>query len=265
MPRARASGSPARVRAAPARRVRRACGVHRDLRPVQMGERAVHHVQHGTPGAVVEHRVGIDRGDRLGAFRQSFRRSRCRAARVDPAVEGAHEHRRHQSGDIVAESEERHPDSLGRRAASAATRRDGWARVNGSMVSYPADRGFDDSYLGVPPWDIGRPQREVEALDRCGPVRGAGTRCRVWHGRERARDGPAGRGGVGHRRLAAGDRQGDRQGTRARLGARRVPGGGRVRARGARAHRSTRRSTAACSTCSTTTNGRCTRRAWPAW
>ena len=34
------------------------------------------------------------------------------------------------------------------------------------MVSYPADRGFDDSYLGVPPWDIGRPQREVVALDR---------------------------------------------------------------------------------------------------
>jgi SAM-dependent methyltransferase len=25
-------------------------------------------------------------------------------------------------------------------------------------------RGFDDAYIGVPPWDIGRPQREVLAL-----------------------------------------------------------------------------------------------------
>jgi cyclopropane fatty-acyl-phospholipid synthase-like methyltransferase len=40
------------------------------------------------------------------------------------------------------------------------------------MVSYPADRGFDDSYLGVPPWDIGRPQREVEALIAAGRFEG---------------------------------------------------------------------------------------------
>jgi SAM-dependent methyltransferase len=31
--------------------------------------------------------------------------------------------------------------------------------------AYPSGRGFDDAYIGVPPWDIGRPQREVIALD----------------------------------------------------------------------------------------------------
>ncbi len=32
------------------------------------------------------------------------------------------------------------------------------------MSSQTFDRGFDASYVGVPPWDIGRPQREVVAL-----------------------------------------------------------------------------------------------------
>jgi SAM-dependent methyltransferase len=32
------------------------------------------------------------------------------------------------------------------------------------MSSQPADRAFDDAYIGVPPWDIGRPQREVLEL-----------------------------------------------------------------------------------------------------
>jgi hypothetical protein len=32
------------------------------------------------------------------------------------------------------------------------------------MAARPSDRGFDDAYIGVPPWDIGRPQREVLAL-----------------------------------------------------------------------------------------------------
>lgn len=32
-------------------------------------------------------------------------------------------------------------------------------------------RGFDDSYIGVPPWDIGRPQREVLALAEAGAFR----------------------------------------------------------------------------------------------
>jgi SAM-dependent methyltransferase len=30
--------------------------------------------------------------------------------------------------------------------------------------SYPVGRWFDDAYIGVPPWDIGRPQRAVIAL-----------------------------------------------------------------------------------------------------
>ena len=30
--------------------------------------------------------------------------------------------------------------------------------------AYPSGRAFDDAYIGVPPWDIGRPQREVIAL-----------------------------------------------------------------------------------------------------
>ena len=49
------------------------------------------------------------------------------------------------------------------------------------------------------------------------------------------------------------------------LARRRVPGGGRVRAGRARPDVRRRRWTAACSTCSTITSGRCTRRAWPAW
>ncbi len=32
------------------------------------------------------------------------------------------------------------------------------------MVAGPFDRGFNDAYLGVPPWDIGRAQREVVDL-----------------------------------------------------------------------------------------------------
>ena len=35
----------------------------------------------------------------------------------------------------------------------------------------PAGRGFDDAYIGVPPWDIGRPQREVLALAAVGAFR----------------------------------------------------------------------------------------------
>jgi SAM-dependent methyltransferase len=46
------------------------------------------------------------------------------------------------------------------------------------MVTIPGGRGFDDAYLGVPPWDIGRPQREVVALIEAGgftaPVLDAG-------------------------------------------------------------------------------------------
>jgi cyclopropane fatty-acyl-phospholipid synthase-like methyltransferase len=34
------------------------------------------------------------------------------------------------------------------------------------------DRGFDVSYVGVPPWDIGRPQREVIALMDAGAFSG---------------------------------------------------------------------------------------------
>lgn len=32
------------------------------------------------------------------------------------------------------------------------------------MAARPSARGFDDAYIGVPPWDIGRPQGEVLAL-----------------------------------------------------------------------------------------------------
>ncbi len=39
------------------------------------------------------------------------------------------------------------------------------------MAARPSDRGFDDAYIGVPPWDIGRPQREVLALARAGAFR----------------------------------------------------------------------------------------------
>jgi SAM-dependent methyltransferase len=46
------------------------------------------------------------------------------------------------------------------------------------MVTIPGGRGFDEAYLGVPPWDIGRPQREVVALIEAGrftaPVLDAG-------------------------------------------------------------------------------------------
>jgi SAM-dependent methyltransferase len=36
---------------------------------------------------------------------------------------------------------------------------------------YPSGGGFDDAYIGVPPWDIGRPQREVVALAEAGSFR----------------------------------------------------------------------------------------------
>jgi SAM-dependent methyltransferase len=45
------------------------------------------------------------------------------------------------------------------------------ARVVGSMASLPSSRGFDDAYVGVPPWDIGRPQRAVVALAEAGAFR----------------------------------------------------------------------------------------------
>jgi SAM-dependent methyltransferase len=38
--------------------------------------------------------------------------------------------------------------------------------------SQPFDRGFDGSYEGVPPWDIGRAQREVVALLEAGAFAG---------------------------------------------------------------------------------------------
>ncbi|MET0801795.1 MAG: class I SAM-dependent methyltransferase [Actinomycetota bacterium] len=39
------------------------------------------------------------------------------------------------------------------------------------MASLPSSRGFDDAYVGVPPWDIGRPQRAVLALAGAGVFR----------------------------------------------------------------------------------------------
>jgi SAM-dependent methyltransferase len=36
------------------------------------------------------------------------------------------------------------------------------------MLSQPYDHGFDDAYIGVPPWDIGRPQRDVVAMADAG-------------------------------------------------------------------------------------------------
>jgi SAM-dependent methyltransferase len=36
---------------------------------------------------------------------------------------------------------------------------------------YPSGGGFDDAYIGVPPWDIGRPQQEVVALAERGAFR----------------------------------------------------------------------------------------------
>lgn len=36
---------------------------------------------------------------------------------------------------------------------------------------YPSGGGFDDAYIGVPPWDIGRPQREVVTLAQAGSFR----------------------------------------------------------------------------------------------
>lgn len=40
------------------------------------------------------------------------------------------------------------------------------------MGSQPFDRGFDASYQGVPPWDIGRAQREVVSLMDAGAFSG---------------------------------------------------------------------------------------------
>jgi SAM-dependent methyltransferase len=40
------------------------------------------------------------------------------------------------------------------------------------MGQRPDDRGFDRSYLGVPPWDIGRAQPEVVRLAEAGGFRG---------------------------------------------------------------------------------------------
>jgi len=41
------------------------------------------------------------------------------------------------------------------------------------VATYPSDHGFDDSYLGVPPWDIGRPQPAIVGLAEDGEIRGA--------------------------------------------------------------------------------------------
>jgi SAM-dependent methyltransferase len=38
-------------------------------------------------------------------------------------------------------------------------------------MATPSEPRFDDSYIGVPPWDIGRPQREVLALADAGAFR----------------------------------------------------------------------------------------------
>jgi cyclopropane fatty-acyl-phospholipid synthase-like methyltransferase len=38
-------------------------------------------------------------------------------------------------------------------------------------------RGFDSAYLGVPPWDIGRPQREIVRLEQEGRIRGSVLDC----------------------------------------------------------------------------------------
>jgi SAM-dependent methyltransferase len=38
-------------------------------------------------------------------------------------------------------------------------------------MTTPAEPRFDDAYIGVPPWDIGRPQREVLALAEAGSFR----------------------------------------------------------------------------------------------
>ena len=40
------------------------------------------------------------------------------------------------------------------------------------MSSQTSDRGFDASYVGVPPWDIGRPQREIVSLIEGGAFAG---------------------------------------------------------------------------------------------
>jgi SAM-dependent methyltransferase len=40
------------------------------------------------------------------------------------------------------------------------------------MVAGPYERGFDESYLGVPPWDIGEPQPDVVALAEAGAFAG---------------------------------------------------------------------------------------------
>jgi SAM-dependent methyltransferase len=39
------------------------------------------------------------------------------------------------------------------------------------MTTRPSDPRFDDAYIGVPPWDIGRPQSEVLALADAGSFR----------------------------------------------------------------------------------------------
>jgi SAM-dependent methyltransferase len=38
-------------------------------------------------------------------------------------------------------------------------------------MATPREPRFDDAYIGVPPWDIGRPQREVIALAEAGSFR----------------------------------------------------------------------------------------------
>jgi cyclopropane fatty-acyl-phospholipid synthase-like methyltransferase len=38
-------------------------------------------------------------------------------------------------------------------------------------------RGFDSAYLGVPPWDIGRPQDEIVRLEKDGALRGSILDC----------------------------------------------------------------------------------------
>jgi len=132
------------------------------------------------------------------------------------------------------------------------------------MVSYPADRGFDDSYLGVPPWDIGRPQREVEALIAAGRFEGPALDAGCGTGENALA--MAGHGeavlGIDASPRAIGkaiDKARDRGLERAEFLV------ADVFALEGSAGGSTRRSTAACSTCSTTTNGRCTPRAWRAW
>ena len=55
----------------------------------------------------------------------------------------------------------------------------------GAVPGRAVDRSvedFDESYLGTPPWDIGRPQPMFAALLEEGVIRGSRTGRRLWDG-----------------------------------------------------------------------------------